>query len=39
MAYLRSLFGELCLDDDGTEAHCMLFYSLWIGSGITGLFA
>ncbi len=32
MAYLRSLFGEFCPDEEGTEARCLLFYSLWIGS-------
>ena len=32
MAYLRSLFGAFCRDEDEIEVRCMLFYSLWIGS-------
>lgn len=32
MDYLRSLFGQLCGDDDEIEARCLIFYSLWIGS-------
>jgi AcrR family transcriptional regulator len=30
MAYLRSLFGAFCADEDEVEARCFLFYSLWI---------
>jgi AcrR family transcriptional regulator len=32
MAYLRSLFGQLCADEDEVEARCMLTYSLFVGS-------
>jgi AcrR family transcriptional regulator len=32
MAYLRSLFGAFCSDEDDVEARCMVFYSLWIGN-------
>jgi AcrR family transcriptional regulator len=32
MAYLRSLFGAFCPDEDEVEARCMVFYSLWIGN-------
>jgi AcrR family transcriptional regulator len=32
MAFLRSLFGSLGLDEDDVEVRCLLFYSLWIGS-------
>ena len=32
MAYLRSLFGQICPDEDEVEARCMLTYSLFIGS-------
>jgi AcrR family transcriptional regulator len=32
MAYLRSLFGQLSLDEDDVEARSMLAYSLLIGS-------
>jgi AcrR family transcriptional regulator len=32
MDYLRSLFGEVALDEDDVEVRCLLFYSLWIGS-------
>jgi AcrR family transcriptional regulator len=32
MAYLRTLFGSFCRDEDETEVRCILFYSLWIGS-------
>lgn len=30
--YLRSLFTELCRDDEDVEARCMLSSSLWIGN-------
>jgi AcrR family transcriptional regulator len=32
MAYMRSLFGAFCPDDDEVEARCLVFYSLWIGN-------
>jgi AcrR family transcriptional regulator len=32
MAYLRSLFGQLCADEDEVEARSMLTYSLFVGS-------
>ena len=32
MEYMRSLFGDLPLDDDEVEARCMLALSLWIGN-------
>lgn len=32
MDYMRSLFGELCRDDDEVEARAMLAFSLWIGN-------
>jgi AcrR family transcriptional regulator len=32
MAFLRSLFGEFCADEDDAEARSMLAYSLLIGS-------
>lgn len=32
MAYLRTLFGHFCVDEDDVEARCMLAYSLFIGS-------
>jgi len=32
MAYLRSLFGQFCADEDDVEARSMLIYSLLIGS-------
>jgi AcrR family transcriptional regulator len=32
MAYLRSLFGAFCPDEDDVEARCLIFYSLWIGN-------
>jgi hypothetical protein len=32
MGFLRSLFGELCADEDDVEARSMLAYSLLIGS-------
>jgi AcrR family transcriptional regulator len=32
MAYLRSLFGQFCADEDEVEARSMLAYSLFVGS-------
>jgi AcrR family transcriptional regulator len=32
MAYLRSLFGQFCPDEDDVEARAMLAYSLFVGS-------
>jgi AcrR family transcriptional regulator len=32
MAYVRSLFGAFCDDEDDVEARCLVFYSLWIGN-------
>jgi hypothetical protein len=32
MDYLRSLFSDVCADDDEVEARCMLTFSLWVGS-------
>lgn len=32
MAYMRTLFGALCADEDETETRCMVAYSLWIGN-------
>lgn len=32
MAYLRSLFGQLCAGEDEVEARSMLAYSLFVGS-------
>lgn len=32
MAYMRSLFAELCSDDDEVEARCVLAMGLFIGS-------
>jgi AcrR family transcriptional regulator len=32
MEYLRSLFSDICADDDEVEARCMLTFSLWVGS-------
>jgi AcrR family transcriptional regulator len=32
MDYMRSLFGELCTDDDDVETRCVLAFSLWIGN-------
>ena len=32
MAYMRSLFGEFCPDEDDVEVRCMLVMSLWIGN-------
>jgi AcrR family transcriptional regulator len=32
MAYLRSLFGQFCADEEDAEARAMLAYSLFVGS-------
>ena len=32
MAYLRSLFGAVCSDEDDVEARCMTAFSLWIAN-------
>ena len=32
MAYMRSLFGEFCPDEDDVEARCLLAFSLFVGS-------
>jgi AcrR family transcriptional regulator len=32
MAYMRSLFGAFCPDEDDVEARCMLAFSLWVGN-------
>lgn len=32
MAYMRSLFGAFCADEDDVEARCLLAFSLWIGN-------
>jgi len=32
MGYVRSLFGQFCVDDDDVEARSMLAFSLFIGS-------
>ena len=32
MAYLRSLFGAFCPDEDEVEVRCLLSMSLWIGN-------
>ena len=32
MAYLRSLFGAICPDEDEVEVRCMVAFSLWIGN-------
>lgn len=32
MAYMRSLFGVFCEDDDEVEARCLLAFSLFIGA-------
>jgi len=32
MAYMRSLFGAFCRDEDEVEARCILAASLWIGN-------
>jgi AcrR family transcriptional regulator len=32
MDYMRSLFGELCRDEEEVEARAMLAFSLWIGN-------
>jgi len=32
MAYLRSLFGAICADEDEVEVRCMVAFSLWIAN-------
>lgn len=32
MAYMRSLFGEFCVNENDVEVRCMLVFSLFIGS-------
>lgn len=32
MAYMRSLFGAVCDEDDDVEARCLLVFALFIGS-------
>ena len=32
MEYMRSLFGQFCVDENDVEARCMLVFSLFIGS-------
>jgi AcrR family transcriptional regulator len=32
MAYMRSLFGQFCVDESDVEVRCMLVFSLFIGS-------
>jgi AcrR family transcriptional regulator len=32
MAYMRSLFGVFCPNEDDVEARCMLAFSLWVGN-------
>ncbi|HEX4838137.1 MAG TPA: TetR/AcrR family transcriptional regulator [Solirubrobacteraceae bacterium] len=32
MVYMRSLFGQFCVDENDVEARCMLVFSLFIGS-------
>lgn len=32
LAYMRSLFGEFCRDEDDVEARCVLAFSLFVGS-------
>jgi AcrR family transcriptional regulator len=34
MAYMRSLFKEICADDDDVEARCLLTFSLFVGAGL-----
>jgi AcrR family transcriptional regulator len=34
MAYMRSLFGAFCPDEDEVEARCMLAFSAWIGNDL-----
>lgn len=35
MEYMRSLFGELCADEDEVEVRCLLAFSLFVGSHFT----
>jgi hypothetical protein len=32
MAYMRSLFGAFCVDENDVEVRCMLVFSLFVGS-------
>jgi AcrR family transcriptional regulator len=32
MGYMRSLFGQFCMDENDVEARCMLAFSLFVGS-------
>jgi AcrR family transcriptional regulator len=32
MDYMRSLYGELCADQDEVEVRCLLAFALWIGN-------
>lgn len=32
MAYMRSLFGAFCSDEDDVEARCTIAFALWIGN-------
>ncbi len=34
IAYMRSLFGEFCDDDDEVEARCLMTFSLFVGAGL-----
>jgi AcrR family transcriptional regulator len=36
MAYMRSLFGAFCPDEDEVEVRCMIAYSLFLGSFLVG---
>jgi len=35
MEYMRSLFGELCADEDEVEVRCLFAFSLFVGSHFT----
>jgi len=35
MDYMRSLFGELCADEDEVEVRCLIAFSLFVGSHFT----
>jgi AcrR family transcriptional regulator len=34
MEYMRSLFGEICTDEDEVETRCLLAFSLFVASGL-----
>ena len=34
MEYMRSLFGEICTDEDEVETRCLLVFSLFIAGGL-----